>query len=822
MRRLSLNGRWKIECAQRKISIPASVPGDVYGDLLAASEIPDPFYRDNEDKLQWVGESDWSYSRTFAVTKSLLASRHILLRCDGLDTFARVTVNGIAIAETDNMFRTYEWDIKALLKAGENMIRIEFSSVLPYIRERMAEHPGWGTFAHSAAYAGWVRKEQCNFGWDWGIKAVTCGIWKDITIIAYDEGRLTDICIRQKHSRNKVDLLISAAAEGTAKGLMTEVTVLDSTQPVTSGSGKIIGTEANLELRVSDPKLWWPNTMGEQPLYMVKVALRNEGGEVIDVVEKRIGLRTLELDRHDDEWGESFQFAVNGVPFFAKGANWIPVDAILARRTPESYRRLLKDAAGCNMNMLRVWGGGIYEDDVFYDTCDELGICVWQDFMFACAAYPTFLKGFLDNVKAEARDAIIRLRHHPSLALWCGNNELEMMNVGDDGWESGKMPWQEYGELFDELLPAQVRDLSPETPYWPSSPHSPNGDRKQHRNPACGDAHLWIMSGRYPLDCARGMDHRFASEFGFQSFPEPKTVAGYTSEGDENISSRIMEHHQRAPSGNETMMQQILKCLCMPNGFKNTLWASQIMQGAGVKAACEHFRRNMPRTMGALYWQLNDCWPVASWASIDYHGRWKALQYMARHFFAPVMISGVEHNGTGEVDIHLTSDRLQALAATVSWTVTDVSGAVLDSGRKRVKTPANSSCVVRTLKLQKLLNAYRSHVILVWLEVDAAGGFYNRNLVLFSAPKHLELSKLPGIKSVVRKGKDGAYCVELTAAAAALWVWLELEGVDARFSDNFFHLRPGICEWVIVRPARGLSAGQLRKLIRVRSLVDTY
>lgn len=842
---IDLNGTWCLQKGGTERKLPATVPGDVYADLLAAGEIPDPFSRDNELALQWIGESNWTYARTFDATSELLGKKSILLRCEGLDTFAKVTINGQVVAETDNMFRTYEWDVRELLKPGENSIRVDFTTVLPYIRRQQEKFPAWTHPGLVAAYPGWVRKEQCNFGWDWGIKAVTCGIWRDIAILACDSARLTDVDIRQEHRPGKVRLTIAGRWSRVAsRGLAIRALVVPPGSKATGCRSSFPRCESadaapdcftaksavpagksghvSVSLDIPDPQLWWPNGMGEQPLYEVALDLIDETGRIIDAQTKRIGLRTLELDRHEDEWGESFQFVVNGVPFFAKGANWIPVDAILARRTPDHYRRLVADATAANMNMLRGWGGGIYEDDSFYDACDELGICVWQDFMFACAAYPIFDPSFLANVEAEARDAIRRLRHHPCMALWCGNNELEMMNVGDDGWAAGQMPWSDYKKLFDELLPEQVAELSPEIAYWPSSPHTPRGDRRQHRSPLCGDAHLWIMSGREPFSCARGMEHRFASEFGFQSFPEPRTIAAFTEPEDRNLASRVMELHQRAPDGNTTIVQQLLKCFRLPSSLEDVTWVSQILQGTGVKGVCEHFRRQMPRSMGALYWQLNDCWPVASWSSIDFHGRWKALQYMAKHFFAPVLLSGVEDREKGTVDIHLTSDRPEARQAMVSWTITDVDGKALRRGSKATRTPVNGSRRIKTLRLQKLLSKHQPYNLLVWLDAEIEGEARQRNLVLFAPPKHLELVRRPGGRYRIIRNANNAIELEFTAAKVALWTWLELPGAEATLSNNFFHLRPGMSERITVSVKRPLTAAQLRQKLKIRSLVDTY
>ncbi len=668
-----------------------------------------------------------------------------------------------------------------------------------------------------------MRKEQCNFGWDWGVNLVTCGIWRSLRLVGYSVGRVESVGVEQSHKAGRVKLAVAVEVGATSRQALTvRATVLYKGKVVDRREAVCRGRSARLDLMVKDPELWWPNGMGAQPLYEVRVELLDRAGQVLDTQLKRIGLRTLVLDRHADKWGESFQFVVNGVPFFAKGANWIPVDALLARRTPELYRTLVEDAAAANMNMLRVWGGGIYEDDSFYNLCDELGICVWQDFMFACMAYPTWDKAFLKNVEAEARDNVRRLRHHPSMALWCGNNEMEQLAVNTSGKERF-LTWKEYGVLFDDLLGKVVRELAPQTAYWPSSPHSPHGDRANYNNPECGDAHLWdVWHGKKPFEWYRTCGHRFNSEFGFQSFPEPKTVLGYTAKQDRNITSPVMEHHQRSGIGNTTIMQYMLDWFRLPASFEMTLWASQILQGMAIKYAVEHWRRSMPRGMGTLYWQLNDVWPVASWASIDFHGRWKALQYMARHFFAPVLVSGLEDSKKGTVEVNVTSDLLAAVSGTLSWVVTDAAGRKLLSGKKTVRTPVNGNATVATLKLAGLRKQQSDRDLLVWLKFSAKGQPDSTNLVTFARPKRLALAEKPGVAAAVALNKDGSFRVSLTAKRPALWTWIELEGVDARCSDNFVHLCPGQVGRVQVTPVRPLTVAQFRKALKVRSLVDTY
>jgi beta-mannosidase len=826
MIQLSLDGKWHVTQVGDDSSLPAQVPGDVVADLLKAKKIPDPFYRENELALQWIGETDWVYERTFKVTAALLKQERVLLQCDGLDTFSKVKINGKVVATTDNMFRTYEWDVKRLLQTGENTIQITFNSVNEYTRKSFKQRPirsqvGEG---HPNAYPSFVRKEQCNFGWDWGIVLVTCGIWRSIRLMGLSVGRLADVNIDQEHTKRKVTVGVDVAIESaTRKGLTVRTTLLDKGKVVAQQESAAKKGATRVELTLRDPKLWWPNGMGEQPLYDVRIELLDRAGAVLDTQSKRIGLRTLRLDRHADKWGESFQFVVNGVPFFAKGANWIPADAILARRSPEMYRSLVADSAAVNMNMLRVWGGGIYEDDAFYEACDELGLCVWQDFMFACMAYPSWDESFMQTVEAEARDNVRRLRHHACIALWCGNNELEQQAVGQSKGKQALMTWEEYTPLFDDLLADVSRELAPQTDYWPSSPHSPQGDRVDFNNPDSGDAHLWdVWHGKKPFEWYRTCGHRFNSEFGFQSFPEPKTVYGYTQKQDRNVTTAVMEHHQRSGIGNTTIMQYMLDWFRLPASFDMQLWTSQILQGMAIKYACEHWRRSMPRGMGTLYWQLNDVWPVASWASIDYHGRWKALHYMARNFFAPVLVSGLEDAAKGTVEVHVTSDLLRAETGKLSWVVTDTAGRKLLTDSKTVRTPINGNRKAATLKLAELLKTQGERDLLVWLELAVKGQPTSTNLVTFARPKHLTLAEKPGITTEVSARKDGSFRVVLKTQRPAMWCWLELEGCDATLSDNFVHLRPGKAVRLTLTPSRSLTLTQLRKALQVRSLVDTY
>ncbi len=823
MTTLSLNGTWTARDANGRLTVPGSAPGCIHTDLLEAGRIEDPFYRAKEFDAYWVAETEWEYSRSFTVPAELLAHERVMLVCHGLDTLATIRVNGKEIAKTDNMFRRYEFDVKEALKEGANTIRIRFAAALDYTNRRQAERhlPGWNG-GEKIGYHGYIRKEQCNFGWDWGIRTVTCGIWRDIELVGFSTGRLADVHVSQHHrSRKRVDLEVDVAAEGSRSARMNaKVSVSRAGKQVAEKVVAVIAGSAKAKVSITNPELWWPNTMGDQPLYDVEVELADEDGDELDRWTRRVGLRTLELDRHPDEWGESFRFVVNGVPFFAKGANWIPADAYNDRVTPQRYRDLVASSAEANMNMLRVWGGGLYEEDVFYDLCDEYGICVWQDFMFACYAYPTWDEQFVANVEQEAIDNVRRLRHHPSLALWCGNNELEQGLVGPE-WTERTMSWDDYGAVFDKLLPSIVAEYDGETAYWPGSPHSPCGDRADHRNPTCGDAHLWdVWHGLKPFEWYRTCEHRFNSEFGFQSFPEPKTTRGYTAPEDRNVTSYVMEHHQRSGIGNSTIMHYMLDWFRLPTGFDETLWSSQILQGMAIKYAVEHWRRSMPRGMGTIYWQLNDTWPVASWSSIDYHHRWKALHYMAKKFFAPLLLSGLENPDAGTVEVHLTSDALETRELTLKWTVTDARGKKLDTGAKPVKSRKNGDKRVHTLRLQKLIEARSERDILVWLEAHDGRRRVAENLVSFARPKHLELAQDPGLAATVTDGRKGSFRVTLRSKAVALFAWVELDGADFRADDNFVHVRPGGSVSLTLTPSTKMTLAQAKKALRVRSLVD--
>ncbi|MFP4354224.1 MAG: beta-mannosidase [Phycisphaerae bacterium] len=825
MQSIELSGPWKLQPHDKRATYEATVPGCVHVDLLTSGRIDDPYYRDAELACRWIGEQDWIYSRSFDAPAELLAEDRIELVFEGLDTLATVRLNSQVIGQATNMFRTWRWDITDKLQEGTNRIEITLASPMELIgkRQKARPLPAWGSDQHKVFGGNWVRKMQCNFGWDWGPSLLTCGVWRPVRLEAWSTARLGDLHIIQNHGRKKVGLQITAAVDMPSPSkLAAHVKLLDGEQVVAEQVVPVQRRKAVAELTVKDPQLWWPNGLGDQPLYRLRVELVDEGGDTIDAAERRLGLRTIELIREEDKWGQSFRFAVNGVSIFAKGANWIPAETFPTRVTDDDYRRLLGDAAEIHCNMIRVWGGGIYESDTFYDICDELGILVWQDFMFACATYPSFDADWMDDVAVEAEQNVKRIRHHACLALWCGNNELEQGLVGQK-WTDRQMSWADYKKLFDKLLAKIVEKHDPQTAYWPCSPHTPTGDRDNWQSPDAGDTHLWgVWHGGQPFEWYRSRMDRFCSEFGFQSFPHLRTVEGYTDQTDRNVTSYVMEHHQRSRIGNKTILTYMLDWFRMPSSFEQTVWLSQILQGLGMKYAVEHWRRNMPRCMGALYWQLNDCWPVASWSSIDSEGRWKALHYMARHFFAPLIVSGVEDLKTGQVEVHLTSDLRARQDVAVGWQVTDLEGNSLLEGSKECRSRPGGSFRAAAVDCKDLLETHGPRSLLVWLDLCVEGRRIGRDLVTFSRPKHLDLPEPELSCNLVESDQDGQWELMVKTEKPALWVWIDLEGFDARLSDNFFHLPARSGRTIRLTVDEQITAAELKRSIRLRSLRDTY
>lgn len=817
MFRLDLGGEWKFKKTADTEWLKAAVPGSVFNDLLNAGRIEDPFYRDNEDFAREIASHDYEYVRNFDIGKDMLAHEKIMLRCEGLDTLVAVSINSRLVAETDNMHRTYEFDVKGLLREGSNSIRVELRSPVAYIEKKHAENPLWGA---SEAMAGFphIRKAHCMFGWDWGPQIPDAGIWRSISIQGFAGDRLADVYITQKHESGKVELDVRVALErATAKPLDVKVAFVKPDGGVICKNITTVGALENIKLTVDVPELWWPNGFGGQPLYGAEIEVY-DGGMLLDKRDMKIGLRTMEVRRNKDQWGESFEFAVNGVSIFMMGADYIPEDNLLSRCSPERTEKLIKDCIGANFNCIRVWGGGHYPEDWFYDLCDVHGLVVWQDFMFACAAYD--LTGdFERNIAKEAEDNVKRLRHHASLGIWCGNNEMET------AWAHWNFPKTDklradYVKMFEELLPAVVEKHDPATFYWPSSPSSgggfadPNGEGR-------GDAHYWdVWHGLKPFTDYRKLFFRFVSEFGFQSFPGLKTVESFTLPEDRNIFSRVMEKHQKNGSANGKILYYLSENFKYPKDFEALLYTSQLLQAEAIKYGVEHWRRNRGRCMGAIYWQLNDCWPVASWASVDCFGRWKALHYFAKKFFAPVLLSACDEGL--KVSLHVTNESMVVYEGTVKWKLRSNDSSILREGEAAVRVDALSSAAGVELDFESILaeeKLQRKTYLEYGLYTD--GLCISDGTVLFVKAKHFEFLD-PHIAVRVEDAGD-EYRLEVFAQAFAKYVGLDLSDADGIFSDNYFDVSAGAKKLVTVKKASLSEQTDIEKFaegLTVKSIYD--
>lgn len=787
MKTLSLNGPWTLDIPDSPYSaVPATVPGSVYHDLLTAGLIPDPFYRDNETEALKLMDHDFLYSRAFDVDEALLASDAVYLRCEGLDTLASVTVNGQSVGSADNMHRTWEFDVKALLRAGKNDIAIAFSSPTKFIKAAYAKSRADGS---SDAMVGFphLRKAHCMFGWDWGPRLPDAGIWRDISLIGVDTARIRDVLVLQHRDGGAVSLELHTnlthITDGETKVHLT-VTAPDGTKRTAEGESCTVD--------IPDPQLWWPAGLGGQPLYTVNVTLSGESGQ-LDVWEKRIGLRTMTVTRRKDDHGESFSHCVNGVDVFAMGADYIPEDNLLPRVTPERTRRLLEDARAANMNCVRVWGGGYYPSDAFYDICDELGLLVWQDFMFACAVYD-LTEEFEANITAEFIDNVRRLRHHPSLALWCGNNEMEQF-VAMGEWVSSCRQKADYIKMYEYIIPKVLKKEDPQAFYWPASPSS-GGSFDEPWDPNRGDVHYWdVWHGLKPFTDYRNHLFRYVSEFGFQSFPCLETVESFTAPEDRNVFSYVMEKHQRNASANGRIVSYLSQMYLYPHDLDGLIYASQLLQAQAMQYGVEHWRRHRGRCMGAVIWQLNDCWPVASWSSIDYYGRWKALHYYAKRFFAPVLLScheeGILSQDTNvnaepfplkkSARLCLTNDTPDAFQGTVRWSLRRPDASPIAEGAMPVTVEALSAQWLpeQDFSEQDTYGCYYAYEL-----ADQAGNTISGGTVLFCAPKHFRFAD-PALEAHIEGGE-----VVVTARAYARSVELRC-GPDTVLEDNFFDMNGG-------------------------------
>lgn len=819
---LSLNGAWTLEEACGVQQIPAQVPGSVLNDLLNNHLIPDPFVGENELITTPLFDRDYAYQRTFQVNAAFLAREHVELLFEGLDTLATVYVNGQEIGKADNMHRSWRFDVKRALHSGENRLRVVLASPNQFLKKAIADHPdvtyeAVGTMRGNFA----LRKAHCMFGWDWGPQLPDAGIWRPVSLESWNGARLAEVRVLQSHEDGKVRLTITPVTRGGEAGLPCRVELM---QPDGSLCVRAEArTGETTELTVEQPQLWWPNGLGKHPLYTLRVTLLSDSGEAADRWSRRVGLRTLTVERKPDQWGESFAFACNGVPFFAMGADYIPEDNLIPRVNKGRTRRLLADCVAANFNAVRVWGGGYYPNDFFFDLCDEMGLVVWLDLMFACNVYE-LTDNFRENIRLEAIENMLRVRDHACLGLVCGNNEMETAwcNWDDVSCHCDRLR-QQYLEQFEDVLKKAVEQSAPQTFYWPSSPSSgggfddPNGENR-------GDVHYWdVWHGNKPFTDYRRFYFRFCSEFGFQSFPCLKTVNTFAQGREQNIFSRVMENHQKNPGANGKILSYLSRTLRLPNSFKGMLYASQLLQAEAIRYGVEHWRRNRGRCMGAIYWQLNDCWPVASWASIDYYGRWKGLHYAAKRFFAPLLASCVTEGQTARM--YVTNDSPEDFTGELVCQLLNARGEVLRREQLSVTCAALSAQEVGLIDFTEQFDASTLHPederLVAFTLTDTQGKAVSEGCELFCAPKHFDFQP-PRIRWEAEE-QDDAFRITLDCDAVAYGVCLDLAQADGCFSDNWFLLVPGQTREVYLSKATlsvPLTLHDLQSQLTVESIYD--
>ncbi|MFY9154247.1 MAG: glycoside hydrolase family 2 protein [Prolixibacteraceae bacterium] len=827
-----ISADWTFRQADKDEWLPATVPGCVHTDLLANGKIEDPFYRLNEHQLQWIDKVNWEYKTTINIDETTFKRNRIALDFKGLDTYADVFVNDSLVLSADNMFREWMVDVKSKLKLGTNDLRILFRSpiveglkkydangyVIPVSDNDQAVN---GEVPEGKMVSVYTRKAGYHFGWDWGPRLVSSGLWRPVYLTVWDDARIENLQLKQNsvsETEAKLTALfeIEASEAGNAKISIEN----DGTELAQTEVKLTVGTSTySVDFKIDNPKLWWTNGLGEAHLYTLKGKLAI--GSRTTEKSERIGIRTLELVRDKDENGTSFYFRLNGVNVFMKGANYIPNDIFPARVTDKMYENVVHTSKISNLNMLRIWGGGIYEYDKLYDLCDENGILIWQDFMFACAMFPGD-QAFLENVKQEATDNIKRLRNHPSIALWCGNNEILAAWFGW-GWkqkeeaksqENADKIWKSYTDIFHHILPEAVAANDPGRSYWDSSPSSGMGIPADLTN---GDEHYWgVWWGKEPFKNYATHIARFMSEYGFQSFPELKTVKQYATPEDYDIYSEVMKSHQRSSIGNGTIEYYMLQDYKKPKNFESFLYVNHVLQAEGIKFALEGHRRAAPYCMGSLYWQINDCWPVASWSSTDYYQRWKALQYFAKKGFEPVLVSPYIDKDSLKVDI--INDKLNDIKANLVVKVLDFEGNEIWKLVKEVVVPANSGNTFYASKTAEFLKNIQVNQQFLNVELVENETAISTNTLFFRPIKEVLLPK-PDVKFEIN-AVDGGFDITLKTDKLAKNLYMTIGDEEGFLGDNYFDLIPG--KEVKVNLQTKISKEKLQEVFAIQTLDGAF
>jgi beta-mannosidase len=815
-----LSGEWEFRNAAETAWHPATVPGGVHADLHRAGLIPDPFFADHERQLEWIGDATWEYRRTFSAGAALLESGHVALVCEGLDTLATVLLNGREVARTDSMHLAYRWEVKPLLRAGLNELVVRFDPPMPYIAARTHRH----RIDDGAAFGGSIiRKQHSSLSWDWAPFLPVCGIFRDLRLEAGRASRLASVRVDQQHnSDGSVTLTLHPEIEGAATGFTVIAEI--------SLNGVSVASFANQAAQIKQPQLWWPNGHGAQPLYTVRVELRDANGQQCDTWQRRIGLRRIELVREPDAWGESFYFRVNGVAIYAKGANWIPPHAFAGCAPRATYEHLLRDSAAVHMNMIRVWGGGNYETDDFYDLCDEFGLLVWQDFMFSCSLYPGWPE-FLELVRHEAEHQVRRLRHHACLALWCGNNEIEHFI---EHIKKSSERETTFLKLFFDLLPKAVRGGDPRAIYWPGSPHNPKGWDQGPSVESGGDGHAYweTFDAFVTAEAATDRQFHFWSEFGMQSFCSEESMATFLSPEQGNLFHPAFTNHQKRRGMNSLLLKMIGEQYLAPSELAGWIYLSQVNQARLMTLAIEHQRCGRPRCMGSLFWQLNETWPGVSWASLEFGGRWKALHFHLRRLFAPVLLVAKLNRTTkinkhgwdiatiSGVEFHLVCDALTGWAGELAWEIIALAdGSVLDSGRQAAACPTAGSALLHVLSAE-ILAAHPSTEVYVRARLLDGQQTLDDRTVYLRELKRLAFQRetiVPDIAAI----EAGRWQVTLRSAQHHHAVQLRWRGSEAvRFEGNYFDLHAGQPRTVVLHTPPGLTAAAVKENLLVRSYAD--
>ncbi|MQP75384.1 glycoside hydrolase family 2 protein [Stenotrophomonas sp. MYb238] len=822
---------------------PAQVPGSVHDDLHKAGVIGDPYVGAPEAGLQWIGLADWEYRARFDVDAATLSRRHAELRFDGLDTFAEVSLNGQPLLKADNAHRTWRANVDGRLRAKGNELRVVFRSpirtLLPQVQAMPHKIAGnypspYGDEPKDAMVGNFARKPAYHLGWDWGPRYVTAGVWRPVHLDSWDQHRITGLAVRtdaldDQRARLSVLLQVEQGATAGKAGVVVDVLDPDGLRVARIEREVVLQPGANalqLPLEIAQPRRWWPVGYGAQDRYTVQARL-DGGGDPAREAALRTGLRSVQLQRDEDaEGGQGFAFVINGVPVFAKGANVIPFESFPARVTRERLRRDLQAARDANMNMLRNWGGGYYESDDFFDIADELGLLVWQDFMFGGGMQPGYDPAFRANVVAEARDNIRRLRHHPSIVLWCGNNEEEtawkdwghrkQLTAADPAFAA--KVWQGYVDLFGNDLRQVVAEEALGVPYWSSSP-SNDLDEKANDSRR-GDKHYWDVWGGPALPATAYLHEtpRFMSEYGLQAWPQLSTVDAFASRDEQQIDGPVIRAHQKfmAGKGNERLLHYIEREYGTPASFADFVYLGQVMQAEGIELAALHHRASRPYTMGSLYWQLNDVWPGASWSSIDYFGHWKALHYHARRFFADVAVAALRDED-GVTRFSLLNDGRQPLTARWRVRVMEVDGREFARQQETITLAPMAATQVAQLVDADLLKGHDPARSVAAFELLQGGDVIARRLVHF-VPARTQALAANQLHAELRADGDG-YRLRLHADGLVRAVWVDFGDTGARVDDNAFDLLPGETRDLRVRGDASLDA--LRAALRLRTLGDT-